>query len=174
MSCVIYFHWVTEPAERQVFVTQRHQQIVSEIYENLGCPVQFGTAAPTSEAHGTLSIKVNPRAHFAAIHVTTLGQDTVQSIRRAARELVELSHVEALLVELPLENPGTPEACEALEQHGFGFTGIGPHFMTGSDVIKLEYLVEPLEKEPIKLFEPFADRLVDYALNEQKRVRESM
>jgi hypothetical protein len=98
----------------------------------------------------------------------------VQSIRRAARELVELSHVEALLVELPLENPGTPEACEALEQHGFGFTGIGPHFMTGSDVIKLEYLVEPLEKEPIKLFEPFADRLVDYALNEQKRVRESM
>jgi len=41
-------------------------------------------------------------------------------------------------------------------------------------VIKLEYLVEPLEKEPIKLFEPFADRLVDYALNEQKRVRESM
>ncbi|MCP4945059.1 MAG: GNAT family N-acetyltransferase [Planctomycetaceae bacterium] len=174
VSCVIYFHWVTEPAERQIFITERHQQIVSEIYENLGCPVQFGTAAPTKQAHGTLSIKVNPRAHFAAIHVTTLGKDTVQNIRRAARELIELSHVEALVVELPLQNPGTPEACEALEQHGFGFTGIGPHFMTGGDVIKLEYLVEPLEKEPIKLFEPFADRLVDYALNEQKRVRESM
>ncbi|OUW87938.1 MAG: hypothetical protein CBD74_01140 [Saprospirales bacterium TMED214] len=174
VSCVIYFHWVTEPAERRIFVTDRHQQIVSEIYQNLGCPVQFGTAAPTNQAHGTLSIKVNPRAHFAAIHVETLGQDTVQNIRRAARELVELSHVEALVVELPLANPGTPQVCEALEQHGFGFTGIGPHFMAACDVIKLEYLVEPLEKEPIKLFEPFADRLVDYALNEQKRVRESM
>ncbi|MAI73379.1 MAG: hypothetical protein CMM01_21110 [Rhodopirellula sp.] len=174
VSCVIYFHWVREPAERKIFIAERHQQIVSEIYENLGCPVQFGTAAPANQAHGTLSIKVNPRAHFAAIHVTTLGQDTVQNIRRAARELIELSHVEALVVELPLENPGTPDACEALEQHGFGFTGIGPHFTTLGDVVKLEYLVESLEKDPIKVFEPFADRLVDYALNEQKRVRESM
>ena len=174
VSCVIYFHWVTEPAEREVFVADRHHEMVSEIYENLGCGVRFGTPEPANQAHGTLSIKVNPRAHFAAIHVTTLGQDTVQNIRRAARELVELSHVEALLVELPLEDPGTPEACEALEQHGFGFTGIGPHFAAGGDVIKLEYLVEPLEKDPIKLFEPFADRLVDYALSEQKRVRESM
>ena len=174
VSCVIYFHWVTEPAERQVFVSEKHHKIVSEIYENLGCPVRFGNPQASPRSHGTLSIKVNPRAHFAAIHVTTLGQDTVQNIRRAARELVELSHVEALLVELPLADPATPAACEALEQHGFGFTGIGPHFTAGGDVIKLEYLVEPVEKDPIKLFEPFAERLVDYALSEQKRVRESM
>ena len=77
-------------------------------------------------------------------------------------------------MELPLADPSTPEVCEALEQHGFGFTGIGPHFTASGDVIKLEYLVEPLEKSSIKLFEPFAERLVDYALSEQKRVRESM
>ena len=174
VSCVIYFHWVAEPAERLVFVSERHHKIVTEIYGNLGCPVRFGNPQTSTQKHGTLSIKVNPRAHFAAIHITTLGQDTVQNIRRAARELVELSHVEALLVELPLADPSTPEVCEALEQHGFGFTGIGPHFTAGGDVIRLEYLVEPLEKAPIKLFEPFAERLVDYALNEQKRVRESM
>ena len=134
----------------------------------------MGKAEPPSDRHGTLSINMNPRAHFAVIHVTSLGQDTAHSVRRAARELIEMSHVEALLVELPLEDPGTPETCEALEKHGFGFTGVGPHFAAGGDVLKMEYLVEPLEKNAIKLFEPFAERLVDYALSEQQRVRETM
>ena len=174
VSCVIYFHWLTEPEHRTVFVSERHQEIILDIYANLGCTVTFGDAATPSDKHGTLLINMNPRAHFAVIHVTKLGQDSVQSIRRAARELIEMSHIEALLVELPLEDPGAPETCETLETYGFGFTGVGPHFSAGGDVLKMEYLVEPLEKNPIKLFEPFAERLVAYALNEQLRVRASM
>ena len=174
VSCVIYFHWLTEPEHRTVFVSERHQEIISDIYGNLGCTITFGDAETPSDRHGTLSINLNPRAHFAVIHVTKLGQDSVQSIRRAARELIEMSHVEALLVELPVEDPGAPETCEALEKHGFGFTGVGPHFAAGGDVLKMEYLVEPLEKNPIKLFEPFAERLVAYALSEQQRIRETL
>jgi len=174
VSCVIYFHWLIKPEHRTIFVSERHREIISDIYQNLGCTITLGKAEPPSDRHGTLSINMNPRAHFAVIHVTSLGQDTAHSVRRAARELIEMSHVEALLVELPLEDPGTPETCEALEKHGFGFTGVGPHFAAGGDVLKMEYLVEPLEKNAIKLFEPFAERLVDYALSEQQRVRETM
>jgi hypothetical protein len=42
-------------------------------------------------------------------------------------------------------------------------------FLSGSDVLKLAYLVEPLSRAPIKTFEPFAGELVDYALAEQER-----
>ena len=51
------------------------------------------------------------------------------------------------------------------------FTGVGPHFSPRGDVLKLAYLVKPLEREPIKTFEPIAERLVEYALAEQARVR---
>ncbi|MDB4540439.1 GNAT family N-acetyltransferase, partial [bacterium] len=56
VSCVIYFHWVAEPAERLVFVSERHHKIVSEIYENLGCPVRFGNPQASTQKYGTLSI----------------------------------------------------------------------------------------------------------------------
>lgn len=172
VSCVVYFHWLNTPVARTVFVPERHQAMVSEIYANLGCEVVFGKFEPAQQKHGILSINVNPRAHFAAIRVAKLGQDSARCIRNSARELIEMSHVEALSVEMPIADPGTPEACAMLEEHGFGFTGIGPHHTTRGDVLKMEYLVEPLTKDPIALFEPFAEKLVDYALSEQRRVRE--
>ncbi|MDG2184142.1 MAG: hypothetical protein P8K79_00605 [Mariniblastus sp.] len=46
-----------------------------------------------------------------------------------------------------------------------------PHFSTQGDVVRLVYLVEPLAREPIHTYEPFAGRLVDYVLAEQQRVR---
>jgi hypothetical protein len=61
--------------------------------------------------------------------------------------------------------------AKQLEADGLGFTGIGPHFSPQGDILKLTYLVSPLEREPIKTFEPFAGRLVEYALAEQTRVR---
>ena len=75
------------------------------------------------------------------------------------------------MVELPLAEAATADVCEVLEADGFAFTGVGPHFMPDSDVLKLAYLVEPLAREPIKTFESIADRLVEYALAEQERVR---
>ena len=79
-----------------------------------------------------------------------------------------------VLVELPWRIPATAEVCEALEADGLAFTGIGPHFSSRGDVVNLAYLVEPLARGPIKTFEPFADRLVNYALAEQERVRANL
>src|SRR5207245_2624021 len=107
----------------------------------------------------------------ATIRAEQLGKDSALAIRHAARELVEKSRAKVVVVELPLAEPATAEVCEALEAGGFGFTGIGPHFLPDSDVLKLSYLVESLAREPIKTFESIADRLVEYALAEQDRVR---
>jgi hypothetical protein len=63
--------------------------------------------------------------------------------------------------------------CESLAEAGLGLCGIGPHFAPQGDVLRLVYLVEPLAREPIKTFEPFADTLVNYALAEQQRVRQT-
>ena len=103
-----------------------------------------------------------------------IGRDTVHAVRHAARDLIERSRAKVVDVELPLEDPGAAEVCEGLEIDGIGFTGVGPHFSPRGDVLKLAYLVEPLAKEPIKTFEPIAERVVDYALAEQCRVRSDL
>jgi GNAT superfamily N-acetyltransferase len=171
VSCVVYFHWLEQPQPRTIFVPSRHRDIVAAIYENLQCPVEFGEATTAAEEHGMLSVKLDRRAALATLRAEQLGRDSAFAIRHATRELVEKSRAKVVMVELPLAEAAAAEVCEALETDGFAFTGIGPHFMPDSDVLKLAYLVEPLAREPIKTFESIADRLVEYALAEQERVR---
>lgn len=170
VSCVLYFHWLGQPQLRKVFVPTRLQKMVEAIYENLQCPFEFGDSGPPAQEHGNLAIKYESRAALATIHAAQLGKDSAHAICHAARELVERSHAEVVVVELPLSEPATIQVCETLESEGFAFTGIGPHFSSSGDVLKMAYLVEPLAREPIKTFEPFAGNLVEYALAEQKRV----
>jgi anti-sigma regulatory factor (Ser/Thr protein kinase)/GNAT superfamily N-acetyltransferase len=171
VSCIVYFHWLAQAEPRMVFVPVRHQKMVAAIYENLGCPVEFGKPASPTDDHGIFTIKFVSRAALATIRAGQLGSDSAGAIRHAARELVERSKAEVVVVELPLADLATPQVCQSLEAAGFAFTGIGPQFSSRGDVLKLAYLVEPLARAPIKTFEPFAGELVDYALAEQARVR---
>jgi anti-sigma regulatory factor (Ser/Thr protein kinase) len=171
VSCIVYFHWLAPPQSRTVYVPGRHQKMVAAIYENLGCPVGFGKSVSPTENHGIFTAKLVSRAALATIRSSQLGRDSASAIRHAARELVERSRTEVVVVELPLSDPATPEVCEAIEADGFAFMGIGPEFSSRGDVLKLAYLVEPLARAPIKTFEPFAGEIVDYALAEQERVR---
>jgi hypothetical protein len=171
VSCVLYFHWLNEPQSRRVFVPARHREIVGEIYENLKCPVEFGDEAATVSDHGTLTATFDSGSAVGTIRVGEIGKDTVHAVRHSMRGLIEHSHAKVVEIGLPLANAATPGLCAALEEDGVAFTGVGPHFSPSGDVLKLAYLLKPLERELIKTFEPFAERLVEYALAEQARVR---
>ena len=171
VSCVLYFRWLGDPAPRTLFVPPRHQEIATEIYANLQAPVEFGPlTAPTAE-HGTHAVKLSAGKALGKIRASALGRDSVYAIRHGVRSLVEQSRAEVVVVELPLADPACGYIVEQLAADGLGFTGIGPHFSPQGDVLKLTYLVSALAREPIKTFEPFAARLVEYALAEQTRVR---
>jgi len=171
VSCVLYFRWLGDPRPRTLFVPPRHQAIAAAIYDNLQAPVEFGPLTAPSAEHGTHAVKLSAGKALGKIRAGALGRDSVYAIRHGVRGLVEQSRAEVVVVELPLADPACGHVAEQLEADGLGFTGIGPHFSPQGDVLKLTYLVSPLERDPIKTFEPFAARLVEYALAEQTRVR---
>jgi anti-sigma regulatory factor (Ser/Thr protein kinase) len=170
VTCLLYFHWLKPAAPRTVFVPERHRAVVQEIYDRLGCPLQFGKPRPPS-GHGTLAVRIDAGAAQANVQAQTIGGDTVRLIRQARRELIERTHVEVVYVELPVEDPATSLVAEALDEDGFGFLGIAPHFAERGDLLRLAYLVGPLDREPIKTLDDTTGRLVDYVLAEQIRVR---
>jgi GNAT superfamily N-acetyltransferase len=174
VSCVLYFHWLTEPQARKACVLMRHRKIVGAIYENVGCRAEFGDGEPPRADHGTLTVKFEKGSALGTIRVESIGGDSENHARHALRQLVEHSRAKVVDIELPISDPGTPGLCEAMEADGVAFTGIGPHFSPRGDVLKLAYLLKPLEREPIKTVEPIAEQLVEYALAEQVRVRASL
>ncbi len=173
VTCLLYFHWLKPPEARTVYLPERHRAIISAIYAGLDCPVEFAAGSPPS-GHGTLAVKVDPAAGTALVRVDQFGADTVHEIRHAKRELVERSAVQVVFAELPVADPGTAAAAEELEQYGFAFAGVAPHFSQRGDLVRLVYLVAALQREPIKTYDESAARLVDYALAEQARVRTSL
>jgi anti-sigma regulatory factor (Ser/Thr protein kinase) len=173
VSALTYFYWLQPPTARTVYAPQRHRAILTEIYERLECPFDFGSGA-ASTGNGTLATQLASRAASASLFAETIGADTVGLVRQARRELVERARVEVVYLDLPITDPAAGIVADELERDGFGFLGIGPHFSPRGDLLRLAYVVEPLEREPIKtLGEPEA-RLVDCVLAEQKRVRSAM
>ncbi|QDT72321.1 ATP-binding protein [Lacipirellula limnantheis] len=172
ITCLFFFHWLTVPVRRTIFVPDRHRAIVAEIYAKLDAPLEFGFAAPAG-GHGAIRISI--AANLATIRAEQLGGDTAHQIRHAKREIVERSHAEVVYAELPLSDPATPSVADELEAEGFGFLGVAPCCAPrGDDLLRLAYLVDPLEREPIKTADEFCGRLVDYALAEQRRVQASL
>ncbi len=173
VTCLLYFHWLQTPAVRKLYLPQWHQEMVGSIYQRLECPIEF-VAGAVPEGHGTLAVKVDPAAGTAFVRADRLGADTVHAVRHAKRELVERSAAAAVFVELPLDDPGTASVMTDLEQYGFAFTGIAPHFSPRGDLVRMAYLVEPLQREPIKTFDADAAELVEYVLAEQARISQSL
>ncbi|MHB8866823.1 MAG: GNAT family N-acetyltransferase [Pirellulaceae bacterium] len=173
VTCMLYFLWFESPQPRTVHVPSEHRDVVEAIYGNLQCPVTFDEGA-APQGHGTLKVSIDAGARKAFIRADRLGADTVTNVRHAKRELIEHSHAEAVFVELPLQDPGTPHVALDLEQRGFSFAGIAPHFSAHGDLLRLVYLTEPLTRAPIKTYEEFATSLVDYALSQQARARQSL
>jgi hypothetical protein len=171
LSCTLFFQWLCEPAPRTIYAPQRHGPILTMIYDNLQCPVEFGTPAAPVTDHGTLKVTINSAAACACIRADEIGADTAQLIRHAKREIIERSHADAVYAELPLDDPATPLVAEAIEKFGFGFLGVAPHFSPRGDILRFAYLVEPLQREPIKTADTFTAELVEYALAEQARVQ---
>jgi GNAT superfamily N-acetyltransferase len=174
LSCTLFFQWLSEATPRTIFAPARHRPMIERIYANLQCPINVGTPKPAANAHGTLTVKIESSSATAFLRANDLGADSAELIRHAKREVIEHSHVEAVYAELPLADPATPAVADALESAGFGFLGIAPCFSLRGDVLRLAYLVDPLQREPIHTSDPFTAELVDYALAEQTRVRAAL
>jgi hypothetical protein len=86
------------------------------------------------------------------------------------RSLCTCSGVEAIFLELPLAQAGTPELCRAIEQVGFFFSGIGPCFDDAGDALRLQFLNVELDMDVLQLHGRFAQELAAYVARERERV----
>ena len=99
-----------------------------------------------------------------------MGADTAAEVRRARRELCNVSGAKALTLELPLSHAGTPHVCRAVEEDGFFFSGVGPAFATEGDALLLQFLGEEIDPCRVQVEHPFGQDLVAYVVRERDRV----
>jgi predicted N-acetyltransferase YhbS len=168
-TLMLYYKYLQPPAPAVVHVPAHHRPMLERIYACLGGPVEFQVGrAP--RGYGKVSVSYLKTHRLATIHVQQIGVDTAAEIRRVRVDLVETAAVDAVLLELPLAQPGAAHLCEAAEGDGFFFAGLGPCFAPQGDVLRLQYLQVPVDCARLQILSPFGRELLAYVAAERERV----
>ncbi|AEB10620.1 GNAT family N-acetyltransferase [Desulfobacca acetoxidans] len=171
-ALVFYFDYLSPPKTTRLYAPDRHRQILTDIYRNLGVPVEFLKPEPAA-GNGRLSVQYRKNYGVGLIQVDRIGSDTFPKIEQACRDLCDLAESVAVFLDLPLSQGGTPDLCEAAETIGFFFSGVRPGFASDGDFLRLQYLNATLDPDRIHLISPFARKLLDYILRDKTRVEQN-
>ncbi|HTE18771.1 MAG TPA: hypothetical protein VK689_10370, partial [Armatimonadota bacterium] len=168
-SYVLYFTYAERPERAVVHAPPQHREVLERIYAGLGVEIEHRPPAP-AEGEGDVEVRYDHSLDTGIIRVLRVGEDTAAEIRRARRDLCAITGAEAVLLELPLAQPGAPELCREAEEDGFFFSGLGPSFAEDGDALMLQFLAADLDVSRLKLASPFARELLEYIDSERARV----
>jgi hypothetical protein len=86
------------------------------------------------------------------------------------RALCEPLGAEAVYLDLPLAQPGTPELCRLVEEEGFFVSGVAPLAFPDGDALRLQHLAVPIHPSLVQIDSPFAREILTYVVAERDRV----
>ena len=170
-SVLLYFRHLF-PAEAALLHVPPHLRgVVDRISAGLGAPASFGDGGDTEAGGpGEIDVSFSRTKGTGKISVKRAGSGSAVEIRRAARDLTEFAGAEAIFLDLPLADPLCPELCRVAEEKGFFFSGIGPRFAAGRDILRLQRLNVDIDVTRLQVLSPQAREIVDFAVGEMRRV----
>jgi len=170
MSEVVYFKHLDVAEETLVHLPPRHRLWCLRIYEQLVVPLKLRESDEQSSRHsGSLKTEVRADLGRAYLRVLSVGRDSAGAVSDALEGAQQLG-VEAVFLDLPLSDPGTPALCERLESLGFFFGGICPLFAPEGDALRLQWLGVDLDERQLQLESTFARELLAYVAEERRRL----
>jgi serine/threonine-protein kinase RsbW len=131
--------------ERSVYLPDRHRLQIEALYAAafLSRSTQAGTTH-LEEVPSELERSYDARRQTLRIAVVRAGDDLVERLDSERRQAVELGGLIAH-VDLPLGQPTTPVASEALREIAFSFAGVLPEYRDG-DVLRLQWLADSVDE----------------------------
>jgi hypothetical protein len=160
-SYTVYFKPLQSRDVRAIYPPAKHREMIERIYTHLQLPVDVRDGKPAAP-DGKLRVGVNRAEGFATIDVLAPGASSAQQIVQAVLDLRELRHIGAIYANLPLEHPGTPALCEAFELLGFFFSGVVPWMMDGTDILRMQLPLTPIDLSQVTIVGSFGEQFKSY------------
>ena len=165
-SAALFFLRVRPGKERMVYAPKRHQQIVRDTIEICDFRAQL--------AEAPVRVDLPPSSHF---HTETRPGDNVAilTVRRPGDDLTALvdaersrlfaQGVDALYVDLPLDQPESAHVGESLEELNLSYSGIFPNSQAAGDVLRLQCLRNATAlSHDIAVVSPHGAALLEYVV----------
>jgi hypothetical protein len=141
-SAALFYTKLNDGHERPVYAPPRHHEIIGQTLElcelrgTLTDPPE-GTEIP---ARSELHVEVDIDHNLALITVPTPGADLETVVAAERHHLFHARCLDAIYLDLPLEDPATALVADHLERLGVSYAGVFPNHRTDGDVLRMQSL----------------------------------
>lgn len=168
-SAALFYTKLNDGEERHVYAPPRHRETIGRTIEicdlrgTLTDPPAGAAPAERTELH----VEIEPDHNLALITVLTPGADLETTIAAERRHLFHAKNLDAIYVDMPLENPATALLADHLERLGLSYAGIFPNPHASADVLRLQSLHRGrITAEDISVASDHGQQLLEYVLKD--------
>ena len=171
-SAALFYVKLNEGHERNVYAPERHREIVGQTLEL--CRLRGKLAEPPADCElaerTELHVAVDSDHNMALITVLKPGADLEQVIGAERHHLFHHHCLDAVYIDLPLEQPATALVADHLERLGVSYSGVFPNHRTDGDVLRMQSLHRVRVKaDDVAVASDHGRELLDYVLADLPR-----
>jgi serine/threonine-protein kinase RsbW len=141
-SAALFYTKLNDGLERPVYAPARHRDVVRRTLEL--CELRGELADPPAghalPERTELSVEVEADHNLALITVHRPGADLAAAVGAERHHLFHRACLDAVYVDLPLEDPATALVADELERLGVSYSGVFPNHRTDGDVLRMQSL----------------------------------
>jgi hypothetical protein len=165
-SAALFFLRVRPGKRRTIYVPSRHREIVRDTIEICSFRAQLAEAPVRTDlpSHSQLHVETRPGDNIAVLTVSQAGYDLTARVD-AERSRLFSEGVDALYVDLPLDQPESAHVSESLEKLKLSYSGIFPNNKAAGDVLRLQCLRNATAlSHDVVVASPHGTALLEYVL----------
>lgn len=171
-SAALFYTKLNDGHARPVFAPERHRAIVTRTLDLCKLRGELSEPPPEAEPAGRteLHVEVDSDHNLALVTVTRPGQDLETEVAAERHHLFHRAGVDAIYLDMPLEDPATALLADHLERLGVSYAGIFPNRRTDGDVLRMQSLHRArIRADDVSVASDHGRELLDYVLADLAR-----
>jgi GNAT superfamily N-acetyltransferase len=166
-SAALFYTKLNDGHKRDVYAPERHREIIGKTLEL--CELRGTLADPPADAEiperTGLHVEIDEDHNLALITAHQPGVDLETAVAAERHHLFHSKCLDAIYLDLPLENPATALLADHLERLGVSYAGIFPNNRTDGDVLRMQSLHRArISAEDIEVASEHGSELLDYVM----------
>ena len=166
-SAALFYAKLNDGHERPVYAPERHHEIVARTIEL--CGLRGTLAEPPAEAElperSEIHVEVDGDHNLALITAHSPGADLEAVVAAERHHLFHSRRLDAVYLDLPLEDPATALVADRLERLGVSYAGVFPNSRAKGDVLRMQSLHRArIAADDIAVASDHGRELLDYVL----------
>ncbi len=174
ISIVIDFLPFYKDKIKEVYLPKEYSQILKEIYENLGCKI-LNLKAKKIKLNNVSQIDTNINYKFghATLIVRKYGKDFEIQLEQKIEDLKQKG-IEAIYIDLPLNESYTKEIIPIMKKFGFIFAGLMPLFHNEKDYLRMQIIQTEINPDLIYVYSDIAKKIKRKIVRELKWIMKNV